>query len=92
MTRTAGDSPRRPNERQQLLSDRAKTPDRPRFYFRNARHGAAVSITTVETLGQAEQTLHALAWLEPADYFMRDCTTGEIIAGRSAEADRQIHR
>ena len=51
--------------------------------FRNARHGAAVSITTVESLGQAEQTLHALAWLEPGDYFMRDCSTGEIVAGQS---------
>jgi hypothetical protein len=51
--------------------------------FRNARHGAAVRVTTVETLGQAEQTLYALAWLEPGDYFMRDCTTGEIVAGRS---------
>ena len=29
--------------------------------FRNARHGDAVKITTVETLGQAEQTLYALA-------------------------------
>jgi len=50
--------------------------------FRNSLHGAAVSITTVETLGQAEQTLYALAWLDPGDYFTRDCTTGEIIAGR----------
>jgi hypothetical protein len=47
--------------------------------FKNSRHGAAVSITTVETLGQAEQTLHALAWLEPGDYFTRDCVTGEIV-------------
>jgi hypothetical protein len=54
--------------------------------FRNLRNGAAVSITTVETLGQAEQTLHALAWLEPGDYFTRDCATGEIVAGRIAEA------
>lgn len=53
--------------------------------FMNSRHGAAVSITTVETLGQAEQTLHALAWLEPGDYFARDCTTGEIVAGRSKD-------
>ena len=50
--------------------------------FRNSRHGPAVSITTVESLGQAEQTLHALAWLEPGDYFTRDCATGEIVAGR----------
>lgn len=60
--------------------------------FRNSRHGAAVSIARVETLGQAEQTLHALAWLEPGDYFTKDCNTGEIIGGRSAEADRLIHR
>jgi len=56
--------------------------------FRNSRHGASVRIATVETLGQAEQTLHALAWLEPGDYFTRDCTTGEIIAGRSSEANK----
>jgi hypothetical protein len=51
--------------------------------FRNVRYGAAVRIATVETLGQAEQTLYALAWLEPGDYFTRDCTTGEIVAGRN---------
>jgi hypothetical protein len=50
--------------------------------FRSPRYGASVRITTVETLGQAEQTLYALAWLDPGDYFTRDCTTGEIIAGR----------
>jgi hypothetical protein len=60
--------------------------------FRNSCHGAAVSIARVETLGQAEQTLQALAWLEPGDYFTKDCSTGEIIGGRSAEADRLIHR
>jgi hypothetical protein len=60
--------------------------------FKNSRHGAAVSITTVETLGQAEQTLHALAWLEPGDYFTRDCTTGEIVAGQSGEDNSRIHR
>ena len=54
--------------------------------FRSARYGTTVRIATVETLGQAEQTLHALAWLEPGDYFTRDCTTGEIVAGRSSEA------
>jgi hypothetical protein len=51
--------------------------------FRKARDGVAVRIATVETLGQAEQTLHALAWFEPGDYFMRDCATGEIVAGKS---------
>jgi hypothetical protein len=51
--------------------------------FRNTRHGDAVRITTVETPGQAEQTLHALAWLEPGDYFTRDCSTGEIVTGRN---------
>jgi hypothetical protein len=50
--------------------------------YRSARYGATVRIATVETPGQAEQTLHALAWFEPGDYFTRDCTTGEIIAGR----------
>jgi hypothetical protein len=54
--------------------------------FRNSRHGASVRITTVETLGQVEQTLHALAWFEPGDYFTRDCTTGEILAGRRSAA------
>ena len=53
--------------------------------FRNARYGVTVRIATVETLGQAEQMLHALAWLEPGDYFTRDCTTGEIVAGRSKD-------
>ena len=51
--------------------------------YRSARYGPTVRIATVETLGQAEQTLHALAWLEPGDYFTRDCTTGEIVAGKS---------
>ena len=32
---------------------------------------------------QAEQTLYALAWFEPGDYFTRDCATGEIVAGKS---------
>ena len=56
--------------------------------FRNARYGAAVRIATVDSLGQAEQTLSALAWSEPGDYFARDCSTGEIVAGRSSEANR----
>jgi hypothetical protein len=61
--------------------------------FRNAAYGASVRITTVETLGQAEQTLHALAWLEPGDYFTRDCATGEIVAGQSGEDNNgRIHR
>ena len=51
--------------------------------FRSARYGTTVRIATVETLGQAEQTLYALAWLDPGDYFTRDCTTGEIIAVKS---------
>ena len=51
--------------------------------FRNACQGDAVKITTVETPGKAEQTLHALAWLEPGDYFTRACATGEIITGRN---------
>jgi hypothetical protein len=51
--------------------------------FRNARQGDAVKITTVETPGKAEQTLHALAWFEPGDYFTRNGTTGEIITGRN---------
>jgi hypothetical protein len=57
--------------------------------FRNTRYGAAVRIATVESLGQAEQTLYALAWLDPGDYFTRDCVTGEIITGRSSEPKRQ---
>jgi hypothetical protein len=60
--------------------------------FRSARYGTTVRIATVETLGQVEQTLHALAWLEPGDYFARDCATGETIGGRGAEANRRIHR
>jgi hypothetical protein len=51
--------------------------------FRNACQGDALRITTVETLGQVEQTLHALAWLESGDYFTRDCKSGEIVAGRN---------
>ena len=43
--------------------------------YRNARYGDTVRIATVETLGQAEQTLYGLAWLEPGNYFTRDCTT-----------------
>ena len=54
--------------------------------FRSPRYGTTVRIATVETLGQAEQTLYGLAWLEPGNYFTRDCSTGEIIAGRGAEA------
>jgi hypothetical protein len=54
--------------------------------YRNARYGDTVRIATVETLGQAEQTLYGLAWLEPGNYFTRDCTTGEIVAGHGAEA------
>jgi hypothetical protein len=53
--------------------------------FRSPRYGTTVRIATVETLGQAEQTLHALAWFEPSDYFTRDCATGEIVAGRSKD-------
>jgi len=53
--------------------------------YRNARYGDTVRIATVETLGQAEQTLYGLAWLEAGNYFTRDCTTGEIIAGRSKD-------
>ena len=56
--------------------------------FRNARYGAAVRVATVQSLGQAEQTLYALAWLEPGDYFTRDCVTGEIVEGTTSEANR----
>jgi hypothetical protein len=51
--------------------------------FRSARYRTTVRIATVETLGQTEQTLYGLAWLEPGDYFTRDCTTGEIVARKS---------
>jgi|HubBroStandDraft_6_1064221.scaffolds.fasta_scaffold3752293_1 hypothetical protein len=56
--------------------------------FKNPHSGTAVRIATVQSLGQAEQTLYALAWLDPGDYFTRDCATGEIVEGTTSEANR----
>ena len=49
--------------------------------FRKLDHGNPVRITTVATRGEVEQTLHALEWVEPGDYFTREVMTGEIIQG-----------
>ena len=55
--------------------------------FRNLRHGIPVRITTVATHGEVEQTLHALEWVEPGDYFVRETASGQIVYGRATASE-----
>jgi hypothetical protein len=50
--------------------------------FRNVRFGGPIWITTVATRGEVQQTLHALEWVDPGDYFTREVPSGEIVQGR----------
>lgn len=49
--------------------------------LRNQHLGSPVVITTVATRGKVEQTLHALQWVEPGDYFAREAKSGRIVYG-----------
>lgn len=49
--------------------------------LKNQHHGGPVWITAVATRGKVEQTLHALEWIEPGDYFAREATSGQIVYG-----------
>jgi hypothetical protein len=49
--------------------------------FRRLPQGSHVPIITVSTIGEVEQTIHALEWVEPGDYFTREATSGAIVQG-----------
>ena len=56
--------------------------------FRNQRLGSPIWITTVGTRRQIEQTLQALQWVEPGDYFTREAASGEIVQGRELRKEK----
>jgi hypothetical protein len=47
--------------------------------LRDQHHGSPVLIVTVATRGKVEQTLQALQWVEPGDYFAREAKSGRIV-------------
>jgi hypothetical protein len=49
--------------------------------FQKTPDGSLVWITAVAEHGNIEQTLQALAWVLPGEYFTRDAATGEVVSG-----------
>jgi hypothetical protein len=60
--------------------------------FRNLHHGSPIWIATVATRGKIEQTLNALEWVLPGDYFTRDATNGEIVSGLGPAAPSEASK
>ena len=49
--------------------------------FKILNQGSPVWVGTVATRGEVEQTLNALEWVNPGDYFIREAVSGEIVQG-----------
>jgi len=49
--------------------------------FRNLHDGSPMRIATVATRGEVEQTLNALEWVDPGDYFTLESASGVIVQG-----------
>ena len=55
--------------------------------FQKLGRGIPARITTVATLGEVEQILHALEWNGPSEYFVRETASGQVVYGRPTASE-----